>query len=154
MHELTIGRAVIGREHPVYIIAEIGINHNGDLNLAKKLIDMAALSGCDAVKFQKRTPELCVPPEMRNVMRETPWGVMTYMDYRNRMEFGEAEYAAIDAYCREKDIAWFASPWDGPSVDFLEKFDPVCHKLASAVITDDALVGKVGQTGRDRKSVV
>src|SRR6201999_1728474 len=96
---------------PCFIIAEIGLNHNGDLGIAKKLIDAASLAGCDAVKFQKRTVELCVPVAQRNVMRETPWGMMTYLDYRKRVEFGYDEYKEIDEYCRQKQIMWFASCW-------------------------------------------
>ncbi len=106
-------------------MAEIGINHNGSLEIAKKLIDAARHAGVDAVKFQKRTPELCVPPEQRDVMRETPWGYITYLDYRYKVEFGEAEYREIDRYCKEMGITWFASVWDEPSVDFLEQFNPV-----------------------------
>ena len=131
---------MIGKEYPTYVIGEIGINHNGDIDIAKKLIDVAAFSGCDAVKFQKRTPELCVPPEQRNLMRETPWGIMSYMDYRDRVEFGEEEYAEIDQYCKEKGIAWFASCWDQPSVDFIEQFNPASYKIASAALTDDQLI--------------
>ena len=145
---VEIGKRPIGPNHPAYIIAEIGINHNGDLDIAKKLIDAAVLAGCDAVKFQKRTPELCIPLEQRNVMRETPWGLMTYIDYRYRVEFGEHEYAEIDRYCREKEIVWFASCWDEPSVDFIEAFDPVCYKAASASLTDISLLQKMKSTGR------
>ncbi len=145
---VQIGSQLVGAGEPCFVIAEIGINHNGDLNVAKKLIDAAALAGCDAVKFQKRTPELCVPEEQRDVLRETPWGVMTYMDYRYRVEFDEAGYAEIDRYCREKGIVWFASPWDVPSIDFLEAFEPACHKVASASLTDDALLERLRATGR------
>ncbi|MFC1813508.1 N-acetylneuraminate synthase family protein [Thermodesulfobacteriota bacterium] len=145
---VEIGKQIVGQGHPVYIIAEIGINHNGDLNIAKKLIDVAVLAGCDAVKFQKRTPELCVPDDMRDVKRETPWGIMTYMEYRHRTEFAEKEYAEIDRYCLEKKIAWFASCWDKPSVDFIEQFDPVCYKMASASLTDDNLLLHVNSKGR------
>lgn len=137
---IKIGGCPVGDGYPIYIIAEIGINHNGDLNLAKKLIDAAALAGCDGVKFQKRTPELCVPAEQSNVMRETPWGLITYMEYRHRVEFGQEEYEKIDHYCKEKNIAWFASCWDEGSVDFIEKFNPPCFKIASPSITDDALL--------------
>ncbi len=143
-----IGSRLVGPGQPTYIIAEIGINHNGDLAIAKKLIDAAALAGCDAVKFQKRTPGLCVPPEQRNLLRETPWGLMSYLDYRHRVEFGEAEYREIDRYCREKKIAWFASCWDEPSVDFIEHFDPVCYKIASASLTDCAMLAKLRATDR------
>jgi N-acetylneuraminate synthase len=137
---IKIGGCPVGDGYPIYIIAEIGINHNGDLNIAKKLIDAAALAGCDGVKFQKRTPELCVPAEQSNVMRETPWGLITYMEYRHRVEFGQEEYEKIDHYCKEKNIAWFASCWDEGSVDFIEKFNPPCFKIASPSITDDALL--------------
>jgi N-acetylneuraminate synthase len=147
-HVVEIGGRRVGNGHPVYVIAEIGINHNGDLDIVKKLTDAAVLAGCDAVKFQKRTPELCVPPEQRGVMRETPWGLVTYMDYRHRVEFGQNEYAEIDRYCQEKGIAWFASCWDEPSVDFIEQFEPVCYKIASASLTDDRLLQHINNTGR------
>jgi N-acetylneuraminate synthase len=145
---ITLGGRPVGAGAPAYIIAEIGINHNGDLGLAKKLIDTAALAGCDAVKFQKRTPELCVPPEQQNLLRETPWGLITYLDYRHRVEFGQKEYAEINRYCREKGIAWFVSPWDEPSVAFMEQFDPVCYKIASASLTDTGMLAKLRATGR------
>src|SRR4051812_42044413 len=119
--QVTVGERQVGRGHPVCVIAEIGINHNGDLETAKRLIDAAAVAGCDAVKFQKRTPELCVPPEQRDLRRETPWGIMTYMAYRERVEFGRREYEEIDSYCRSKKIFWFASCWDEPAVDFIEQ---------------------------------
>jgi N-acetylneuraminate synthase len=143
-----IGSRLVGPGQPAYVVAEIGINHNGDLAIAKRLIDAAALAGCDAVKFQKRTPELCVPPEQKDLLRETPWGLISYLDYRHRVEFGEAEYREIDRYCRERSIAWFASCWDEPSVDFIERFDPVCHKIASASLTDGAMLAKLRATGR------
>lgn len=143
-----LGSRRIGSGRPAYVVAEIGINHNGDLALAKKLIDAAAVAGSDAVKFQKRTPEICVPEDQRDKLRETPWGTMTYMEYRERIEFGEAEYTEIDRYCRDKGIAWLASPWDVPSVDFLEAFDPVAHKVASASLTDDELLERLATTGR------
>ena len=147
-NKVKIGTRLVGAGEPCFIVAEIGINHNGDLNIAKKLIDAATLAGCDAVKFQKRSPELCVPPEQRKVMRETPWGMMTYMEYRERVELGYKEYSEIDAYCRTKGIFWFASPWDVPSVDFLEQFNPVCHKIASAAVTDFELLERVAKTER------
>jgi len=145
---VKIGDRLVGPGEPCFIVAEIGINHNGDLNIAKKLIDAAALAGCDAVKFQKRTPELCVPLEQRNLMRETPWGMISYMEYRERVELGFKEYSEIDAYCRTKGIFWFASPWDIPSVDFLEQFNPVCHKIASAAVTDTEMLKHVAATKR------
>ena len=145
---IKIGGRTVGEGHPVYVIAEIGINHNGDIEVAKKLIDVAALAGCEAVKFQKRTPEQCVPPDQRDVKRETPWGTMTYMEYRYRVEFGYEEYAEIDRYCKDKKIAWFASCWDVSSVDFMERFEPPCYKIGSASLTDDELLGRIGATGR------
>jgi len=145
---LEIGGRLIGEGHPVYIVAEIGINHNGDLNLAKRLIDAAVIGGCDAVKFQKRTPELCVPPEQRGVMKETPWGLMTYMEYRHRVEFGQSEYEEINNYCEERKIDWFASCWDQPSVDFIEQFDPACYKIASPSLTNDDLLKHINAQGR------
>ncbi len=145
---VSIGGRPVGPGHPVYFIAEIGINHNGDLDIARRLIDAAVLAGCDAVKFQKRTPELCVPPEQRDVMRETPWGPMTYMAYRHRVEFGAEDYAELNRYCRQKGIHWFASCWDQPSVDFIEAFDPVCYKVASTSLTDDALLSYMNATRR------
>ena len=145
---IEIGGRPVGDDYPVYIIAEIGINHNGDLGTAKKLIDAAKLAGCDAVKFQKRTPEMCVPKEQRNLKRETPWGVLTYLEYRHKVEFGQEEYAEIDLYCRNKNIAWFVSCWDTPSVDFIERFAPVCYKIPSALLTDDKLLRYVNKKGR------
>jgi N-acetylneuraminate synthase len=138
----------IGEGNPVYIIAEIGINHNGDLDLAKRLIDAAVLAGCDAVKFQKRTPDLCVPLDQREIMKETPWGLITYMEYRHRVEFGQSEYEEINRYCEERNIAWFASCWDQPSVDFIEPFEPGCYKIASASLTNDKLLKCINAQGR------
>jgi N-acetylneuraminate synthase len=143
-----LGDRRVGAGEPAYVIAEIGINHNGDLEMAKQLIDVAVVAGCDAVKFQKRTPELCVPPEQRDLVRETPWGIMTYLDYRYRVEFGVDEYAEIDRYCADKGIPWFVSPWDPDSVDFTEKFDPPCYKVASASLTDRELLDRLVGTGR------
>jgi N-acetylneuraminate synthase len=138
----------IGAGHPVYIIAEIGINHNGSVEIAKKLIDWASIAGCDAVKFQKRTPELCVPKDQWEKQRQTPWGTMSYIDYKRKTEFGKAEFEEIDQYCQQKKIDWFASAWDEPSVDFLEQFNPVMYKLASASLTDLDLIKKVLSTER------
>jgi N-acetylneuraminate synthase len=136
----------IGSTSPVYVIAEIGINHNGDIEIAKKLMDVAAQSGCDAVKFQKRTPEICVPEDQKSVLRETPWGTMTYFDYKKRIEFEDAEFKIIDTHAKKLNIDWFASPWDVPSVDFLEKFDVPCHKIASACVTDTELILAINRT--------
>lgn len=144
----TIGDSIVGAGRPVYITGEIGINHNGELSTAFALIDQAAAAGCDAVKFQKRTPEVCTPRDQWEIERDTPWGRMTYIDYRHRVEFGVEEYAAIDEYARQRGIAWFASPWDVESVDFLEQFDVPAHKVASASLTDDELLRRLRATGR------
>ncbi|MFC2023763.1 N-acetylneuraminate synthase family protein [Chloroflexota bacterium] len=137
---LPIRRRMIGEGQQVYIVAEIGINHNGDIHIAKRLIDAAKVAGCDAVKFQKRTPEICVPEEQRNLMRDTPWGTMTYMEYRRRIEFSQEEYQEIDRYCQERGIIWFASVWDRESVDFMEEFEPPCYKIPSAALTNHGLL--------------
>jgi len=131
-----------------YIIAEIGINHNGDLDIAKRLIDIASLSGCDAVKFQKRNPDVCVPEHQKNIMRETPWGAMTYLEYKYKVEFGKEEYDEIDRYCREKDIAWSASPWDLDSLEFLNQYDLPFIKIPSAMLTNIPLIIACAQSGK------
>jgi N-acetylneuraminate synthase len=138
----------IGPGEPNYIIAEIGINHNGSLDIAKKLIDEAVEAGCSAVKFQKRTPELCVPRDQWNIERDTPWGRMTYMDYRHKVEFSFVEFVEINRYCRARGIDWFASCWDELSVDFIEQFDPPLYKAASASLTDHALLARMKATGK------
>jgi N-acetylneuraminate synthase len=145
---VQIGGQMVGAGCPTFIAAEIGINHNGDLSVAKRLIDVASMAGCNAVKFQKRTPEKAVPPEYRDVMRETPWGMMTYLEYRQRVEFGFEDYREIDRYCQERGILWFASCWDEESVDFIEQFSPPCYKAASASLTDMPLLEKIRSTGR------
>lgn len=148
-HEsVEIGGRLVGDGQPVFVIAEIGINHNGSVELAKKMIDGAALAGCDAVKFQKRTPEKCVPLDQWYLERDTPWGRMTYIDYRQKIEFGEREYAELDRYCRDRGILWFASCWDEESVEFIEQFAPPCYKAASASLTDLDLLLKMKATGR------
>lgn len=146
--EIKIGEKMIGDGHPTYIVGEIGINHNGDLEIAKQLIDVAKWAGVDAVKFQKRTPELCVPEDQKAKMRETPWGYISYLEYRYKVEFGRDEYQEIDRYCKEKGLDWFASPWDEESVDFLEEFSPICYKIASASLTDKVLLERARETGR------
>jgi len=145
---IRIGNKLVGKDQPCFITAEIGINHNADLTITKQLIDVASLAGCDAVKFQKRTPEKAVPAGYQNVMRETPWGIMSYLDYRRKMEFDREAYQEIDRYCKEKGILWYASCWDEESVDFMEEFDPPCYKAASASLTDNALLQKMHSTGR------
>jgi N-acetylneuraminate synthase len=138
--ELKIGEKLIGDDHPVFVIAEIGINHNGSVDIAKEMIRGAKAAGCDAVKFQKRTPEICVPKEQWNVERETPWGRMKYIDYRYKVEFGKKEYGEIDKYCKGLGILWFASCWDVESVNFIEQFDLALYKTASASLTDTELL--------------
>lgn len=142
------GRHTIGDSEPVYIIAEIGINHNGSLDLARKLIDGAIFAGANAVKFQKRTPELCVPREQWNIERDTPWGRITYLEYRHKMEFTFEQYRSIDRYCRARGLDWFASCWDEEAVDFMEQFDTPLYKVASATLTDLPLLQKMKDTGR------
>jgi N-acetylneuraminate synthase len=145
---VSVGGRRVGAGEPVFVIAEIGINHNGSLDLARKLVDGAFLAGADAVKFQKRTPERCVPKEQWNVERDTPWGRMTYLEYRRKVELGESDFAAIDRHCRERGLLWFASCWDEEAVDFMEAFDPPCYKVASASLTDHDLLRKLRRTGR------
>jgi N-acetylneuraminate synthase len=118
------------------IIAEIGINHNGDIDLAKKLILMAKNCGCDYVKFQKRNPDICVPENQKKQMRDTPWGYISYLDYKKKIEFSENDYKKIDSYCKELKIEWFASAWDLESLNFIEKFNVSKHKVASALVTN------------------
>ncbi len=146
--KISIGNYPIGLGNPTFIIAEIGINHNGELAIAKRLIDVAVMAGCNAVKFQKRTPEKAVPPEYKDVVRDTPWGIMSYLDYRCRVEFGFEDYQEIDRYCREKGILWFASCWDEDSIDFIEEFSPPCYKIASPSLTDFPLLKKAHSTNR------
>lgn len=146
--EIKIGDRMVGDGHPTYIVGEIGINHNGDLEIAKQLIDVAKWAGVDAVKFQKRTPELCVPEDQKSKMRETPWGYISYLDYRYKVEFSKEDYQEIDRYAKEKGMNWFASPWDEKSVDFLEDFSPICYKIASASLTDQVLLEQLKSTGR------
>lgn len=146
--EMKIGNKLVGEGHPVYVIAEIGINHNGDVEIAKQMIDAAVHAGVDAVKFQKRTPEICTPLDQQNQMRDTPWGYITYLDYRYKVEFGINEYRAIDRHCKEKGINWMVSVWDEPSVDFMEQFDTPAYKLPSASLTDLDLIRKVRMTNK------
>ena len=136
---VQIGTHSIGAGQPVFIIAEIGINHNGSVETAKKLIDAAVLAGCDAVKFQKRTVDVVYSAEELARPRENPFGP-TNGDLKHGLEFGHEEYKEIDRYCREKKILWLASCWDEASVDFIERFNPPCYKIASASLTDDNLL--------------
>lgn len=145
---IKINNRKIGHDYPVYIIGEIGINHNGDLEIAKKLIQAAYEAGLDAVKLQKRTPELCVPDNQKNQMRETPWGYISYLDYRNKVEFNKEQYRDLDQYCKTLGITWFASAWDMSAVDFLEDLDVCAFKIASASLTDHELIKKIRSTGK------
>ncbi len=147
MKDIRIGNAFVGDGHPCFVIAEIGINHNGDVGIAKSLIDVAEASGCSAVKFQKRTVDVVYSPEELAKPRETPFG-MTNGDLKRGLEFGRPEYEQIDSYCREQEIPWLASCWDEESVDFIDQFDPPCYKIASASLTDDALLRHTRAKGR------
>ncbi|MEW6668833.1 MAG: N-acetylneuraminate synthase family protein [Thermodesulfobacteriota bacterium] len=147
MTEVKIGSTWIGDGHPCFIVAEIGINHNGDIDLAKKLIDLAHFSGCNAVKFQKRTIEVVYTPEELGRPRESPFG-NTNGDLKYGLEFGFEEYEEIDRYCKEKRIPWFASCWDEGSVDFIHQFDVPCYKIASPSLTDDHLVSYTRSKGK------
>jgi N-acetylneuraminate synthase len=144
---VEIGGRLVGAGHPCYVVAEIGINHNGDLETAKRLIDAAVLTGCDAVKFQKRTVDVVYTAEELAKPRENPFGT-TNGDLKRALELGEEAYSAIDAYCKERKIAWFASCWDEGAVDFIERFNPPCYKIASASLTDDGLLTHHRRTGR------
>jgi len=131
-----------------FIISEIGINHNGDINIVKKLIDSAYDSGCDAVKFQKRNPDVSTPISQKEVMKETPWGEMAYIDYKHKIEFGKEEYDEIDIYCREIGIEWFASAWDLDSQEFLKQYNCKYNKIASPMLTHRNLLEVVAQEGK------
>lgn len=147
MTSVKIGNREVGDGHPYYIIAEIGINHNGDIDIAKKLIDLAKLSGCDAVKFQKRTIDVVYKPEELGAPRESPFG-HTNGDLKYSLEFELEEYQEIDRYCRDKSIVWFASCWDEGSVDFIDQFNVPCYKIASASLTDDNLLRHTRAKGK------
>jgi N-acetylneuraminate synthase len=144
---VAIGGKPVGRGQPAYIIAEIGINHNGDLDIAKRLIEVARAAGCDAVKFQKRTVEVVYTPAERAAPRESPFGD-TNGDLKYGLEFGREQYAEIDRFCRALAMPWFASCWDEESVDFMSRFDVPCHKIASASLTDDRLLAHTRAKGR------
>ena len=131
----------------LYLIAEIGINHNGDLRIAKKLIDATFACSWNCVKFQKRNPDLCVPEKQKKLVKRTPWGKMPYLDYKKKLEFGKKEYDYIDRYCREKPLHWTASVWDLPSLRFIINYDVPFIKIPSAKISDLELVEAVARTG-------
>jgi len=146
-HQIKIGTQLIGNGFPCYVIAEIGINHNGDVDLAKRLISVAVAAGCNAVKFQKRTIEIVYTPEELAKPRENPFGE-TNGDLKRGLEFDYDDFVEIDQYCRAVKIPWFASAWDEPSVDFINRFDVPCFKIASASLTDDNLLRHTRATGK------
>ena len=147
MAQVMIGDTPVGDGAPVYVVGEIGINHNGDLGIARKLIDVASLAGCRGVKFQKRTIEVVYSAEELARPRDNPFGP-TNGDLKRGLELSTDHFHNIDRYCREKNIQWFASCWDEESVDFMEQFDPPAYKIASASMTDDGLLRHHRQTGR------
>ena len=147
MSTVRVGNRLIGDDQPCFIIAEIGINHNGDIDLAKRLISVALAAGCDAVKFQKRTIDVVYTAEELAKPRENPFGP-TNGDLKYGLEFEQEEYEEISAFCKSVKMLWFASPWDEASVDFLEHFDVPVHKIASASLTDDNLLRHVRATGK------
>src|ERR1035437_10199859 len=144
---VQIGNKLVGDGHPSYIIAEIGINHNGDIDLARRLISVAVAAGCDAVKFQKRTIDVVYSAEELARPRESPFGT-TNGDLKRGLEFGYHEYRLIARYCREVKMPWFASCWDEASVDFIDQFNPPCYKIASASLTDDHLLRYTRSKGK------
>lgn len=146
--EISIGGHGIGKNKPVFMIAEIGINHNGDIQVAKKLIDAAFACGWHCVKFQKRTPDICVPDHQKNVLRDTPWGKITYLEYRHKVEFGKEEYAYINAYAKEKPVLWSASVWDVPSLEFMLSYNACVLKIPSAKLSDSELLREASRSGK------
>ena len=147
MNAFSIGGRSIGPDFPCYVIAEAGINHNGDLETAKRLVEVAADTGCDAVKFQKRTPKLCVPKEQQGQVRETPWGTMTYLEYKERTELSAADFEEIGGHAAKCGIQWFASPWDVPSLKTLVDLGVPAIKVASASVTNLELLSEINATG-------
>lgn len=147
MNAVRVGDRLIGPGHDVFVVAEIGINHNGDVELARKLVDAAVAAGCDAVKFQKRTVEIVFTADELSAPRPSPFG-RTNGDLKRALELGYDDYVEIDRHCRDLNIPWFASCWDQPSVDFMQEFDPPCFKIASACLTDDDLLRHTSATGR------
>lgn len=146
--QIRLGDYLVDNNSFPYLIAEIGINHNGDMQIAKKLIDASNATAWNCVKFQKREPDIAVPEAQKSVMRDTPWGRMTYLEYKKKIEFGKNEYDYIDQYCKEKPIAWTASPWDIPSLEFLLKYDVPFIKIASASNADKDLLKLACESGK------
>ena len=153
MKEIKIGGTSIGEGHPGFIVAEIGINHNGDIDLTRKLIDVAEAAGCNAVKFQKRTVDVVYTAEELAKPRENPFGP-TNGDLKYGLEFGREEYEEIDRCCKEHGILWFTSCWDEASVDLINKFDVPCYKIASASLTDDELLRHTRRAAGDRPIIL
>jgi N-acetylneuraminate synthase len=147
MSTVKVGNKLLGEGQPCYVIAEVGINHNGDIDLAKRLISVAVAAGCDAVKFQKRTVDIVYTAAELATPRPNPFGD-TNGDLKRGLEFGEEEYDEIAAFCKSVKIPWLVSPWDEPSVDFMEKYDTPVYKIASASLTDDNLLKYVRKTGK------
>lgn len=147
MKSAKIGDFCIDSLSPVFVVAEIGINHNGDFELAKDLIFAAAKAGANGVKFQKRNPDICVPEDQKNIQRETPWGTMSYLEYRYRMEFDSNQYRLLEAYANELGLLFFASPWDVDSLKFLLELNHKVIKIASACLTDQTLLSAIRESG-------
>ena len=145
---IKINDCGIGNDDPIFMIAEIGINHNGSLGIAKKLIDAAFACDWHCVKFQKRTPELCVPEDQKNILKDTPWGKITYLEYKHKIEFNHNEYSYINKYCKEKSIFWTASVWDIPSLEFVISYDVPFIKIPSAKLTENELLKVASQSGK------
>lgn len=146
--QIQIGDKRIGSDSPIFVIAEIGINHNGRIEIAKDLIDVAKQAGADAVKIQKRDPDTCVPEDQKDIMRDTPWGRISYLEYRKKVEFSPDEYDELERYADARNLIFFASPWDIPSAQFLIERECKLLKVASACLTDDELLGKISASGK------
>lgn len=153
MAEVRIKNTLVGDGHPCFVVAEIGINHNGDIDTAKKLIDVAKIAGCNAVKFQKRTVDVVYKPEELAAPRESPFG-KTNGDLKHGLEFGQEEYEEIDRYCRDGKMIWFASCWDEQALDFIDQFNTPCYKIASASLTDNELLRYTRQKAKDRPIIL
>ena len=145
---IKLGNFTVSENSAPYMIAEIGINHNGDIQIAKRLLDAAYACEWDCAKFQKRTPDLAVPEAQKLVPRETPWGTMSYLEYKKRVEFEKEEYDEIDMYCRQKPMDWSASPWDIPSLEFLLQYDIPFIKIPSAMNTNEEMIKKACESGK------